>query len=324
MGGQQSGATHSAGTARETDVTGGIVTHLAVRAPTPEWFDWALAEPRESRTVTVDGCLIHYLLWPGDPERAGRRGLLLVHGGGAHANWWTFIAPFLARDYRVAAIDLSGMGDSGRRESYDSDIRAAEMLRVIADAGLGPECTVVGHSFGGFMTTKFGALHGDQISGAVIVDTPIFAPDEKHPPFRRKPPRATTQVYPDFDEALARSRLMPEQPCENDFLVEFIGRHSLRPVDGGWTWKFDPAAMGARRFGEPFHEYLQALRCRSALIFGENSKLVSRDRAAYIASLMGPNAPIIEIPRAQHHLLLDQPLAFVAGLRALLETWGTG
>jgi pimeloyl-ACP methyl ester carboxylesterase len=63
------------------------------------------------------------------------------------------------------------------------------------------------------------------------------------------------------------------------------------------------------------------LRCRSALIFGENSKLVSRDRASYIASLMGPKAPIIELPRAQHHLQLDQPLAFVAAVRALLETW---
>ena len=296
--------------------------HLTVRAATPDWFDWALDQPREARTVEVEGCAIHYLLWPG--EAANRGGLLLVHGGGAHANWWTPVAPFLARDYRVAAIDLSGMGDSGRRDRYDSDIRADEMRAVIADAGLGGDCTVVGHSFGGFMTTKFGARYGEEISGAVIVDTPIFAPDEERPTFRRKTPMTTTRVYADFEDALARFRLMPAQPCDNDFLVEFIGRHSLCQVEGGWTWKFDPHAMGTRRFGEPFHEYLQALRCRSALIFGETSKLVPRDRASYIASLMGSNAPIIEIPRAQHHLLLDQPLAFVAALRALLETWAKG
>jgi pimeloyl-ACP methyl ester carboxylesterase len=114
---------------------------------------------------------------------------------------------------------------------------------------------------------------------------------------------------------------MPEQACENAFIVEYIGRHSIRARDGGCEWKFDPEAMGARRFGEPFHEHLQALRCRSALIFGERSALVSRRTAAYMSGLMGPQAPVVEIPEAQHHVMLDQPLAFVACLRALLDGW---
>ena len=79
--------------------------------------------------------------------------------------------------------------------------------------------------------------------------------------------------------------------------------------------------MGSRRFGEPFHDYLQAVRCRAALIFGQKSALVSRDTAAYMSSLMGPEAPIVEIPEARHHVTLDQPLAFVAALRALLQAW---
>ena len=48
---------------------------------------------------------------------------------------------------------------------------------------------------------------------------------------------------------------------------------------------------------------------------------MSRDTAQYMSDLMGPLAPIIEIPDAQHHLMLDQPLAFVAALRALLASW---
>ena len=53
------------------------------------------------------------------------------------------------------------------------------------------------------------------------------------------------------------------------------------PVEDGWTWKFDANALGARRFGEPFREYLQAVRCRPAPRFGENSALVSRHIASY-------------------------------------------
>lgn len=296
--------------------------YLVVRAPAPDWFQWAISRPKQSRTVTVEGCPIHYLLWPAEPARATGRGLLFVHGGGAHANWWSFIAPYFTRDYRVAAIDLSGMGDSGRRASYGSELRAQEMRAVIADAGLGTLPFVIGHSFGGFMTTKFGSIYGDEIGGAVIVDSPIRSPEEEARNPQLRPPMAKIKrIYDNFDAALARFRLMPEQPCENPFIVEFIGRHSLMQVDGGWTWKFDSDAMGSRRFGEPFREYLQAVRCRAALIFGEKSKLVSRDTASYMSSLMGPEAPVVEVPEAQHHVMLDQPLAFVAALRMQLENW---
>jgi pimeloyl-ACP methyl ester carboxylesterase len=271
--------------------------------------------------VTVDGCPIHYLLWAAEPKPLRGRGLLFVHGGGAHANWWTFIAPYFMRHYRVAAIDLSGMGDSGRRSAYGSEIRAAEMRAVIADAGLGERPFVIGHSFGGFMTMKFASQFGDTLGGAVIVDSPIRSPEEEvHHPLT--PPNwGNKKIYETFEAGLARFRLMPPQPCDNGFLVEFIGRHSLMPVEGGWTWKFDGAAIGARRFGEPFREYLQAVQCRAALIFGEKSALVSRQTASYMSRIMGPLAPIVEVPEAQHHVMLDQPLGFVAAVRMLLENW---
>ena len=294
---------------------------LAIRTSAPAWFRWAVSCPKQSRRVVVDGCPIHYLLWPAEADGSIGRGLLFVHGGGAHAQWWSFITPYFMRQFRVAAIDLSGMGDSGRRESYGSEIRAAEMRAVIADAGLGERPFVIGHSFGGFMTMKFASEFGQELGGAVIVDSPIRSPEEEvHRPMA--PPNwGNKKVYPTFDAALARFRLMPPQTCDNDFIVEFIGRHSLMPVEGGWTWKFDGASMGSRRFGEPFREYLQAVRCRAALMFGEKSALVSRATASYMSRLMGPLAPIVEVPEAQHHVMLDQPLAFVAALRMLLENW---
>jgi len=295
--------------------------HLQVRSPAPDWFRWALARPHSSARVEVAGCPIHYLVWPGDDAGAASRGLLLIHGGGAHAQWWRFIAPFFTRDFRVAAMDLSGMGDSGRREEYNATLRADEIRAVLRDARLGAHPFVVGHSFGGYMTMRFGSSYGGEIGGAVIVDSPIRTPEAQAAHVRRGPPMDRKRSYPDFDSALARFRLRPAQTCENAFIVEFIGRHSLMRAAEGWTWKFDPKAMGARRFGEPFHEHLRALSCRAALIFGEKSALVSRRTAAYMSELMGPRAPVVEIPEAQHHVMLDQPLAFVAALRALLDAW---
>lgn len=295
--------------------------YLQIRAPAPAWFQWAVGQPKQSRFVTVDGCPIHFLLWPAAPNAARKRGILLVHGGGAHANWWSFIAPYFTRDFTVAALDLSGMGDSGRRETYSSDLRAAEMRAVIAAAGLGERPFIVGHSFGGFMTMKFASSWGESLGGAVIVDSPIRSPEAEQRDPRQRPSMGNKRLYDSFDAALARFRLMPAQTCENEFIVEHIARHSLMRSGEGWSWKFDGQAMGLRRFGEPFRDYLQAVRCRAALIFGENSKLVSRETASYMSSLMGVQAPIVEIPEAQHHVMLDQPIAFVAAVRMLLESW---
>ena len=86
---------------------------LTIRAPAPDWFQWAISQPGRSQFVSVAGCPIHYLHWAHAPARLSEHGLLFVHGGGAHSQWWSYIAPYFSRDFRVAAIDLSGMGDSG-------------------------------------------------------------------------------------------------------------------------------------------------------------------------------------------------------------------
>ena len=65
-----------------------------------------------------EGLRMHYLdEGTGDP-------LVFLHGNGAHADWWSFIAPFFAKDWRVAAISWAGMGGSGWREAYSAEVKA--------------------------------------------------------------------------------------------------------------------------------------------------------------------------------------------------------
>lgn len=293
---------------------------IALNAKTPEWFDWAVCYPCESRWVDVAGVPIHYLSWQPATEAPEQAGLLLVHGGGAHANWWRFVAPFFTSNFQVAAIDLSGMGDSGRRTSYDAAVRAKEMLAVIDDAFGARQVFVVGHSFGGFMSIRFGVDYGQRIAGAIIADTPVRPPDDP-PPGRATRIFNSVRTYPSYEEAVARFRLLPEQECNNDFIVEYIARHSVKPVDDGWIWKFDPKAMGASRWNEPFHEHLTKIRCKTAYIHGENSALIGKKQLAYISSLMPSGSPVVEIPQAAHHMMLDQPLAFIAAVRSIIECW---
>ena len=281
----------------------------------PEWFREAVAAPFEDGVVGVAGCPIHYLKW-GEP---GRPGLVLVHGGAAHAHWWSFIAPQLTHDYQVVALDLSGHGDSGRREQYPREIWADEVMAVAEDAQLVGAPIVVGHSMGGFVCISAAARYGDRLAGAVILDSPVRRPDPEAEEGARGRAFRNPKVYPHIETALQHYRVVPEPTCAEPYILDHIGRHSLRRVEGGWTWKFDPLVF--RRFApRAIHEILPEVRCRVALFRAEFG-LVTPDIGDYMFELLDRNAPVVEIPSAYHHLLLDQPLALIAGLRAILSDW---
>ncbi len=291
-------------------------TSAVVPPDAPEWFTKALKVPYVDRTVEVEGCPIHYLHWGG----RGKPGLLLVHGGGAHAHWWTFLAPFFRDHYSVAAIDLSGAGDSGRRDAYSADLFSAEVMAVCDDAGFDGKPIIVGHSFGGFVTLNTGYEHGDKLTGVVLVDSPVRPPDYEWQRQRNRAPVRPKKIYPDFDSALGRFRLMPPQGCDNDYVLDYIGRHSITEAEGGWTWKFDDQLFRKFRFVNQ-SEVLASLACRVGVIYGEKSQLFTQDIADYMFEVLDSSVPFVSIPEADHHLFLDQPLAFVAALRTLLAEW---
>ena len=136
------------------------------------------------------------------------------------------------------------------------------------------------------------------------------------------------KVYATLAEALGRFRLMPPQPAGNLFAADFIARHSLKraPLEGGtgdgWAGRFDPnmwiklditdMGLGGRR--------REDLEVPLVHFYGAQSRLMEH-RLETARTLFPPGCLEIEIPDAGHHVMVDQPLALVAGLRTLLAAW---
>lgn len=305
----------------------------------PRWFRDCLAEKPESRWVESEGTAIHYLKWAakgadkGAAKGENRPGLLFVHGNGAHARWFDFIAPLLTDRYQVASIDLPGMGDSHWRDSYTRETYANAIHAVAVDADLGPKPVIVGHSFGGFVTLITGAMYGAELGGIILADFRVRPPEDAVEWFLGDPPRRPTRIYPDFETALGRFRLAPLQECANKFITDYIGRHSLREVkvgenegrrpseEAGWSWKFDPFAFqGLRMGGEEHADMFRNLACKVGVMYGDISKDYDPETMAFMQSLR-PEAPIFTVPFAQHHIMLDQPVAFAASVTTLMADW---
>lgn len=278
----------------------------------PRWFSHTIGKGARSGFCMSGGVQLHFLAW--NPEAVEKPALIFVHGYRAHAHYWDFIAPFFLDCFRVIALDLAGMGDSSSRSEYSAEGFARDITALIEQADLSP-ATVVGHSFGGARALRAAAERPELIARVVALDSICRFPDGDEPQPLQRPARLV--IYPDFATARARFRLVPAQPCANEFLLQHVARHSLRQDQGGWRWKFDPALPAGPR--EPdAAEFLERIQAPVHYVRGQHSKVVSSKLALRIVHHLKLGEGPIIIPGAYHYLMLDQPLALIAMLRELM------
>ena len=282
----------------------------------PDWWRWAKGRASRANVIAPEGeqGRLHYLSWE-DAGDGGKPTLLLIHGFRAHAHWWDMVAPFFTERFRVIALDLSGMGDSDHRDHYSQHCHADDIIRLVEHLDAAP-VTAVGHSFGGGRLLLAAARRPELFRHAVIVDTHQQFADMVIPadPIGHTKPR----FYPRLEMALDRFRLSPEQPEALPFLVDHIARHSLRPVDDGWTWKFDPAMQSHLFINRDADRLLPAVSVSVDVVHGSLSEVVPDDLARRVHACLGNPGKRVCIPGGHHHLMLDQPTALIATLQALL------
>lgn len=278
----------------------------------PTWFTHALAAPCESRYVDAGGTAIHYLSW--NEQDTHKPGLVLAHGFRAHARWWSFIAPFFTERFRVVALDFGGMGDSGNRAEYTDENYARDLLAVI-DAANFERPVVVGHSFGGGRVLHMCADHPERVGRAIIVDSHLHLHDGE--PKVRSSELRPKKIYPTYEAARARFRLIPAENRAAPYIINYIAEHSIKRVDDGYTWKFDDTKP---RLITHFNvsSMLARLKTPVTFVYGDDSAIVTPEHAAEIVARIPNCRGPIAIPECHHHVMLDQPLSLVATLRALL------
>ena len=198
------------------------------------------------------------------------------------------------------------------------DTFVREIMAVIDVTKLAtPTCApvIVGHSFGGYPALMASLRHSDKIGGLILLDTSIEPPGEEWtgPPVRTGPNR----VYNTMTDALARFRLAPPQPCDNHWALDYIARTSLKSVEGGWTWKFDPFLWNNFNF-EPVADLAKDLQVPTIIMRGATSYLMADKVWTYMKSIFPDKTGYVTIPQANHHLMLDQPIGTIAALEAAL------
>lgn len=114
----------------------------------------------------VNGVRLHYV--------AGGSGAPVVLLPGWPETWWAFhkIMPELARHHRVIAVDLRGMGESGKPAGgYDKKTMAADIAALVRRLGY-DKADVVGHDIGAQVAYAYAANYPRATGKLVLLDVP--------------------------------------------------------------------------------------------------------------------------------------------------------
>ncbi|UCE86507.1 MAG: alpha/beta hydrolase [Deltaproteobacteria bacterium] len=257
---------------------------------------------------SLDGVSLRAIHW-GDP---GRAPLVLLHGGGANAHWWDHLAPDLARHFRVVALEFRGHGASDHPESLKVGAFSDDLDALLEHIGV-PDAILVGHSMGGHIALER-AARARSCRGLVLIDVAWGTPPRARRVMRRVLARRP-RTYATRAEAVRRFAFVPPLLRASDALRDAIAQHSVcESPEGRFGYRFDP-----RWFGLPSRPAppLSDVRCPTLIVRGTESPVLMPDSARALAAGL-PNARLVEIEGAGHHVHLDRPEAVLAALREFL------
>lgn len=281
-----------------------------------------------SQIFMSQGLRLHYLDW-GNPDAPL---LILQHGGRDHAHSFDRIARELSRDWHVVVPDLRGHGDSDWSPDGDYSVTAMvfDFAQLVHDLGE-DRITIVGHSLGGNVVTRFAGLYPDRVTRMVNVEGLGFPRsmewrrEQEFPTQlrewierRRKLASQPRRTYPNFDEGLARMK--EANGHLSDAMARHLTLHGMRRnQDSSLSWKFDPLVSAFHPVDASLEQVRQlwsAITCPVLLLWGRESFFSTPDEDGRMTYLKATTLKVYD--NAGHWLHHDQYDRFMADVREFL------
>lgn len=137
------------------------VTHAENKLPTPQISE-EHSIPRHE--ISVLGSTMSYL------EQGNGETLLFIHGNPSSAYLWRNIIPYAAATHRAIAVDLIGMGHSGKPEIEYTYADHAQYLDAFIEAMDLTNMTIVAHDWGAALAWDFARRNPDKVSKIAFME----------------------------------------------------------------------------------------------------------------------------------------------------------
>jgi pimeloyl-ACP methyl ester carboxylesterase len=246
--------------------------------------------------------------------------IVLVHGQGGFAEIMGGLIRLVVDRYRVVVPDLPGMGRSEIRSGSLDGPRVVGWLGELIGKTCDQPPIVVGVSMGGSIALRLAVERGGDISKLVLVDSGSLGPFRPPPSllfalirFIKKPDRAGAarmqrQIFLDADRVRAQMGVRLE--ALEDYQIDRTKQPSVNAANRTLLRK-----IGTKQVPD---EQLRRIAVPVGMIWRRRDRVMPFKYAERASATFG--WALYPIEDAGHLPFVEQPAAFDAALRAILDT----
>jgi len=123
---------------------------------------------------------------------------VFLHGFLENLNMWSAIAQVIEKNHRVISLDLLGHGTTENLGYIHTMEEQANMLKFLLDHLEISNCTIIGHSMGGYIALAFAELFPELVEGLCLMNSTAKADSEEKKRNRERGIKAVKQNHRTF------------------------------------------------------------------------------------------------------------------------------
>lgn len=282
--------------------------------------------------LTIEGQNVRMAYMDVKPEKPNGKTVMLFHGKNFGGYYWTNVIDALTgRGFRVVVPDQIGFAKSSKPIiNYSFHQLASFNAQLLDTLGI-RQATIMGHSMGGMLATRFALMFPDRTQ-KLILENPIGLED-----YRAFVPYASPEAA--YKAELKTTPESVKRYYQTSYFVEWKPQYDeLVRIAAGVTGSADfpryakvSALTGQMIYEQPVVHEFQNLKVPTVLLIGTQDKTIvgkarlkPEEQAKYgLYTKLGkqtaakiPGAKLIEFPNSGHIPHLEIPVEF---LKALLN-----
>ncbi len=278
----------------------------------------APAVPYRSHNIVLRRMRFHFLEW----GAADAPPIVLLHGGHQSAHSWDLVSLYLARRYRVLALDQRGHGDSewARDVEYTNDAMSLDAEAFIGAMEL-RRPLLMGHSMGGRNAMLLTRRNPALLRALVVVDVGPELSDRG-----RQVIAGFVRANEEFDdlEHFVRNVQQYDPYRSREHIERTVKYNMLQRADGKYVSKCDsnPRRIGLVRSTGPLENITlddaRAFDLPVLLVRGADSRILTADAAERFRDAL-PNGKLVTVPNCGHNVHGQNTKGFIEAVGGFLE-----